>query len=151
MKFDSRPDTWRHIHAVRGFLGQVIADLQQRAHEHDQSKLVAPELAVFDRYTPLLAATTYGSEEYMAHLAGMAEGLRHHYSVNDHHPEHFAFGIDDMNLVQLLEMLCDWKAATLRHAHGDLGRSIDQNAKRFSYDGQLRDVLRNTARDFGWL
>lgn len=151
MAFDSRAQTWQHIHTVRSFLGQIITDLHRRAHEHDQSKLVAPERAVFDRFTPLLAETTYGSDEYKTHLAGMVDGLRHHYSVNDHHPEHFAFGIDDMNLLQVIEMLADWKAATMRHSDGDLRTSIDINAERFGCDPQLKGLLVHTARDLGWL
>jgi len=84
-------------------------------------------------------------------LADMGEGLQHHYAVNDHHPEHFDNGIRDMGLVQLTEMLADWKAATMRHEDGDLGRSIEQNAERFGYGDEIKRLLRNTASDFGWL
>lgn len=151
MSYDSRPETWEHIHVVQGLLGEAIADLQGRAHRHDQSKLVAPELAVFDEYTPKLRGSTYGSDEYKAFLAGMGEGLAHHYAVNDHHPEHHAGGIGDMTLVQLIEMLADWKAATLRHADGDLRRSIEQNADRFGYGADIKRLLLSTAVAFGWL
>lgn len=149
--YDSRPATWTHIHTVQGFMAQVVTDLQGRAHEHDQSKLVQPELSVFDEYTPKLKDSTYGSDEYKQFLVGMGEGLRHHYEANDHHPEHFEGGIHEMSLVQMLEMLCDWKAATTRHADGDLERSIKQNAERFGYGDEIRDLLLNTARAFGWL
>jgi hypothetical protein len=42
-------------------------------------------------------------------------------------------------------MLCDWRAATLRHADGDLRRSIEINQKRFGYTDELKAVLLNTA------
>jgi hypothetical protein len=151
MSYDSRPDTWAHIHEVRARLTNIAVMLLRRAHEHDQSKLADPELAVFNEYTPKLAESTYGSDEYKAFLEGMGEGLAHHYAHNDHHPEHFPGGIADMNLLQVVEMLCDWKAATMRHADGDLGRSITQNAERFGYGDQFEQLLRNTARDLGWL
>lgn len=159
MTYDSRPDTWQHIHTVQGFLGEVITDLQARAHKHDQSKLVSPEREVFDEYTPRLKDSTYGSDEYKSFLVGMGEGLKHHYEVNDHHPEHFeaegathgARGIEAMDLVQVTEMLCDWKAATMRHADGDLERSIRQNAERFGYGNEMKRLLLNTAAAFGWL
>lgn len=151
MSHDSRPDTWQHIHTVQAYLGQVIADLQVRAHRHDQSKLAEPEVATFDEYTPKLKNSTYGSDEYKSFLAGMGEGLRHHYAANDHHPEHFGDGICEMHAGQLIEMLCDWKAATLRHADGDLRRSIEQNAQRFGYGDEIRDLLLNTAQAYGWL
>jgi hypothetical protein len=47
--------------------------------------------------------------------------------------------------------LCDWKAATLRHADGDLGRSILQNADRFGYGDEILGLLLNTAKAYGWL
>lgn len=151
MSYDSRPDTWQHIHTVQAYLRQVVTDLQARAHVHDQSKLVTPEVEVFDVVTPKLRGLTYGSDEYKASLAEMGEGLAHHYAANDHHPEHFGDGIHEMHLGQLVEMLCDWKAATTRHADGDLERSIRQNAERFGYGDEIRELLLNTAQAYGWL
>lgn len=60
----------------------------------------------------------------------------------------FEHGIDDMNLVDIVEMLCDWKAASLRHHDGNLLKSIEFNAKRFNYDDQLKHILLNTAKLF---
>lgn len=149
--YDSRPDTRKHIATVQKYVGQVIYDLAERSHVHDASKLRSPEVEVFDKFTPLLKDSTYGSDEYKSFLAGMGEGLRHHYAHNDHHPEHFAKGIADMDLVQVTEMLCDWKAATERHADGDLRRSIEQNAERFDYGDEIKRLLLNTAARMGWL
>jgi hypothetical protein len=149
--YDSRPDTYEHIAKVRGYLLDVVADLTRRAHAHDRSKLESPERETFDEYTPKLRDSTYGSDEYKRFLDGMGEGLRHHYTVNDHHPEHFEGGIHAMNLMQITEMLCDWKAATQRHADGDLRRSIEQNAERFGYSGEIAGLLLSTAEDLGWL
>ncbi len=144
MSQDSRVDTYEHIVQVRGLLLGVVAELLRRAQKHDRSKLIAPERSVFDKYTPLLANSTYGSPEYKGYLEGMGEALQHHYIVNDHHPEHFEAGIGDMDLVQLTEMLCDWIAATRRHVDGDIHRSIDQNAERFGYGVEIRRLLHNT-------
>jgi hypothetical protein len=151
MAYDSRPDTYEHISQVRERLLAVAYALIERAHMHDASKLEAPERAVFDEYTPRLRDSTYGSDEYKTFLLGMGEGLKHHYKVNDHHPEHFSGGVQDMNLVQVIEMLADWKAATLRHADGSLQRSIIQNADRFGYGKEFMALLLNTASYFGWL
>jgi hypothetical protein len=149
--YDSRLDTYEHIGEVRQRLLAVAHDLIDRASRHDASKLVEPELSVFDEYTPKLRNSTYGSDEYKSFLEGMGEGLQHHYAVNDHHPEHHASGVADMDLVQVIEMLVDWKAATLRHADGDLRRSIEQNANRFGYGDEFQRLLLNTAEHFGWL
>jgi hypothetical protein len=148
---DSRPDTWAHIHEVRARLLQVVGCLLDRAHVHDQSKLVEPELACFDLFTPKLETLEYGSDEYKECLEGMQVGLDHHYANNDHHPEHFRLGIAEMNLLQMMEMLADWKAATLRHKDGDLAKSIEFNQGRFGYSDEVKHLLFRTANDLGWL
>ncbi len=43
-----------------------------------------------------------------------------------------------------VELLCDWKTATLRHADGDINKSIEFSAKRFGMSEQLVQILRNT-------
>jgi hypothetical protein len=144
-KYDSRPETYEHIAVLRYYLLDLAMDLIARAHIHDQSKLESPEVQVFDKFTPLLADTTYGSPEYQEHLAAMGVALRHHYAVNPHHPEHWDRGIHGMNLLDLIEMLCDWKAATERHADGDLDKSITINRQRFGYGDEIEGLLRNTA------
>lgn len=149
--YDSRPDTIAHIERVRELLQQVILELVQRGNDHDASKLVDPELATFNEYTPKLKNSTYGTEEYQGFLKGMGAGLAHHYKENRHHPEHFGNGIDGMTLVDLVEMLADWKAATERHADGDLARSLRLQKDRFGISGQLSNVLWNTATAMGWL
>lgn len=151
MMFDSRPDTFKHSLRVGELIVQAICELSWRATHHDLSKTQPPEVDVFDEYTPKLRESTYGSDEYKGFLEGMGEGLAHHYEHNRHHPEHFDNGIDDMTLVDLIEMLADWKAATERHTDGDLARSLEIQADRFDIDYQLALILENTARWFGWL
>lgn len=151
MSYDSRPDTYAHIATVREYLLKIAHNLTMRGHDHDLSKLEEPELSVFNEFTPKLKDSTYGSDEYKSFLEGMGAGLNHHYEVNDHHPEHFENSVADMDLLQLTEMLCDWKAATLRHKDGDLRRSIEMNAQRFGYGIEIRELLLNTAKNMGWL
>lgn len=115
-----------------------------RAGEHDMSKLSSPEIEIFVEYTPKLAGSTYGSEEYKRFLTEMKPALDHHYAVNRHHPEHFDNGVNDMNLLDLLEMLCDWKAATMRHNDGDIVKSIEYNKDRFGLSDQLTQILMNS-------
>lgn len=51
-----------------------------------------------------------------------------------------------MNLVDIIEMICDWKAASERQKDGNLLKSIEQNATRFGYDDQLKRIFMNTAK-----
>lgn len=146
-EYDSRPETREHIRVVQSLIHDVVKELLNRANHHDASKLVEPEVAVFDKFTPMLRHTTYGSDDYKRCLDGMGEALKHHYENNRHHPEHHEDGIDGMTLVDLVEMICDWHAATQRHEDGDIHRSIEINQERFGYGDQLKRILHNTVSE----
>jgi len=149
---DQRPQTQKHITMVRGLIGDFIKNLELRASEHDDSKLHSPEREIFYDYTPKLRDTTYGSDKYNGYLKSMKVALDHHYENNRHHPEHFKDShINDtwkpltaMNLIDIVEMLCDWKAVTMRHADGDIRKSIEINQKRFGYSDELKSIFLNT-------
>lgn len=151
MSYDSRPDTLAHSQRVGELMVQVTKELLDRSTCHDRSKTLPPEVDTFDEYTPKLKTSTYGSDEYKGFLTAMGEGLAHHYANNRHHPEHFANGVDDMTLTDLVEMLADWKAATERHDNGDLAKSLVIQQERFGLSDQLVRILRNTAERYGWM
>lgn len=140
--------TMKHIRCVGRLLHKVAVELLRRADTHDQSKLESPEVELFTEYTTKLAGCTYGSPEYEAFRKAMGPALAHHYASNDHHPEHFKNGVDDMNLVQMIEMFCDWKASSTRHNDGNIRKSIEHNANRFGLSPQLVRILENTAALF---
>lgn len=136
-----------HVKKVKKYLDIIINKLEERGNKHDQSKTEDPEVSIFAEYTPKLKKSTYGSEEYNGFLKEMKVALDHHYAQNRHHPEHFKSGIDDMTLVDLVEMLCDWKAATLKHNDGNILRSLEINSKRFNMSPQIYNILKNTVED----
>ena len=139
-------ETQKHIEAVRKYIRFMIDKIDMRGVKHDASKLESPEVEIFAEYTPKLNATSFGTEEYYTNLEQMKPALEHHYAANRHHPEHFVNGVNDMTLIDIIEMICDWKASTLRHNDGNLLKSIEINAERFHMDGQLLQILINTAR-----
>ena len=143
-EFSACMEVLDHVKKVKHYLEIIIEKLEERGNKHDQSKTEDPEVSIFAEYTPKLKASTYGSEEYNAFLKEMKVALDHHYAQNRHHPEHFKSGIDDMTLVDLVEMICDWKAATLKHNDGNILRSLDINSKRFNMDPQVYKILKNT-------
>lgn len=149
MGYDSRPDTWAHIHRVQELVLDAAKRLIDRAHQHDQTKLHEPERSAFDEATPKLRGSTYGSDEYRATLRQIKPAIAHHNAHNSHHPEHYDDGIAGMDLLDLLEMVCDWKAASERHDDGDLRASFRINKDRFGIEPQLLAVLKNTARRLG--
>jgi hypothetical protein len=159
MAYDSRPETQEHINRVRDFLHRVIANISQRARVHDQSKLYEPELSAFDIATPKLAQLEYGSEEYKQSLAELGPALEHHFIENDHHPEHYENGVQGMSLMALIEMLCDWRAASERVKQrtddpdkvSTFESGLKFNQERFGYSDELAQILLNTARELDML
>lgn len=149
--YDSTAETLKHSLRVGELMVQAIGELCERSVQHDASKTEPPELDTFNEFSPKLKDSTYGSDEYKGFLAAMKPALDHHYAANRHHPEHFADGVDGMTLVDLIEMLADWKAAGERHADGSLRRSFEIQRDRFGLSDQLLRILTNTAEHFGWL
>jgi hypothetical protein len=147
-KYDSYKDTQEHIRLVQNYLLLIAKELIDRSLVHDKSKLEPPEKSIFDEVTPKLKGLTYGSEEYKASLKEMGGALQHHYRYNSHHPEHYENGIDGMDIADLVEMICDWGAATMRHDDGDINISIEKNQERFKYDDSLKSILSNTVNRF---
>jgi hypothetical protein len=137
-------ETKEHIAKVKGYMDTVADAIKFRGELHDASKLNSPELEIFMEYTPKLKNSTYGSPEYNQFLKEMKVALDHHYANNRHHPEWHKKGIMGMNLIDLIEMICDWKAASERHANGDIIDSIKKNQIRFNLSEELTQILINT-------
>lgn len=144
-------DTQDHIEKVRSNLGEVTSNLITRGNVHDASKLQSAEFEVFSEYGPKLKGSTYGSDEYKQNLKEMKVALDHHYANNTHHPEHYPNGIQDMSLLDIIEMIADWKAAVERHDNGDFAQSFITNYKRFKIPFALFWNMLNTTKELGWL
>lgn len=136
----------KHQIEVARCLSIIVQKILDRAMTHDNTKFEEPERAVFAKNTKELTNLTYGSSEYKLCLRKMKPALDHHYFVNRHHPEHHTEvdPIQGMNIVDIVEMICDWNAASQRHTNGDIYKSIDINEKRFGVNPQLAQILRNT-------
>lgn len=149
--YDSTKDTLEHIKRVQEHLETFTNELTRRAAHHDESKLEEPEKSFFDKYSPLLSSLEYGGDEYKQALVDLQPALEHHYRANFHHPEHYPQGVDGMNLFDVVEMFCDWKAASERHETGDIKKSLKVNARRFRLSPQLEMIFGNTAIDLKWM
>lgn len=107
----------------------LVERLITMSMSHDNSKLKSPEIDILERpdITP---------EE-------RKKFSTHHHKYNDHHPEHFKNGLRDMNLLNLIEMFCDWNAKTNAR---DMVNFI--NRKNLG-DNDMRCIFINTAKLFG--
>ena len=145
--YDSSVDTMSHILRVSTILMTFVEKIINRSNTHDRTKLQSPEKEFYDIHTPILNQLVYNSDEYKKNLENLKEPLSHHYSKNKHHPEHYENGINDMTLIDLLELLADWIAASERHSTGDILKSIESNQQRFGIDPQLTKILINTIKE----
>ena len=74
--------------------------------------------------------------------------LDHHYARNSHHPEHYENGVNGMDLFDVLEMVCDWKAASERGEESSI--NLKAACDRFGIDAQMQEVITNHCLRQGW-
>lgn len=141
---DVKFKTMRHIETVRNYLNAVVIELLHRQEQHDQSKFSNEEMPHYARIHDELQKHPYGSEEYKALLKSIKPAIHHHHMHAKHHPE-FWDGYQNMTLIDLIEMVVDWKCASMRSKDGDLRRSIEIGQERFGYSDELKKILMNTA------
>ena len=138
-----------HVLRVQTRMAEVLSDIARRMVVHDQSKYSDIELPLIVGKATL-NAVPYGTDEYKVALGKVEDSLVGHYFNNSHHPEHFADdGIGAMSLLDLLEMLCDWKAAGEQNG-GSIKESLRINVERYNISPELTKVLRRTIQDLGW-
>ncbi len=141
-------ETLKHISCVRDNIWILVLELLERAKNHDKSKLESPEREIFGAHTEELSKVEYGTEAYKQLLEKVKPAIEHHYAVNTHHPEHFKNGVNDFDIVDLMEMLCDWVAATKRNKNGNIHRSIEVNTEKYNLPPMLVSILNNTVRKY---
>jgi hypothetical protein len=146
----STQDTLDHINKVQVRIAEFQAALDERASLHDASKLEEPELSGYDQLIISLADCEYGTDAYYAALQEAKPMIEHHYRENTHHPEHWPNGVNDMSLLDIVEMLCDWKGASERTRQGSIVASLTHNKERFGLSDQLASILENTVKELKW-
>jgi hypothetical protein len=147
MPSDYVKDLVDHKRRVAWYLQIAAGDLFRRATVHDNSKFSPEEFEAYEEAFPGLQRYAYGTDEFKAELKKIEPAIRHHYSVNDHHPEYFGDGINGMNLVQIMEMVFDWLAASAR-SKTDFTHGLEINKARFGISDQLFEVIKNTVQQY---
>lgn len=85
----------------------------------------------------------YGTPEYEKVKQIAMPAILLHYERNSHHPEFYDNGINGMDLLDLVEMKCDWIAAGRRNKDSSMENSIKFNKERFKISDQLCKILSN--------
>lgn len=138
-----------HIRNVQIYIGDVVTELFSRIIYHDITKYGDKELPLVINKAKL-DSLPYMSDEYKAALEAVQEAVQHHYRNNRHHPEFWKDGIRDMTLIDLIEMLADWKAASQSTTGGSILQSISKNRERFKISPELEKILVNTVVFLDW-
>jgi hypothetical protein len=153
-EFEFTSSLQKHQEKVKRILGYFIADeLKYRAARHDRSKLSVEEKSIFVSSWKLLkeGKKDYLGDAYKKALEALSPALKHHYGVNDHHPEHFLNGVQDMSCFQIFEMLSDWFVSSgmdeKENSQEALHFLISKNSERFKIPKDLSAVLLNTLTD----
>ena len=112
-----------HIYRVQTYLVSLINLINNRALRHDRSKLDSPEKDALIHYNEdKLHQYPYGSSEWRAEDKAQRaddkvnEAYLHHVKSNFHHPESYLEGVNDMDLIDLLELVADLKADSQEYA-----------------------------------
>lgn len=131
----------QHKNKVSFLLKRIAKELEERADTHDDSKFALGE---FEGFSQLDNARKYeyGSPEYEA-IIHNNKAAQIHVSRNSHHPEFWPNGIEDMNLIDIIEMLCDWEIARqTRDTEEDIDKTWRSRQKRFGLSEKQLDFLR---------
>jgi len=138
-----------HKRTVARFIQYGIEDLYVEAITHDDSKFSDEEYDLYAQVTPKLKHLTFGSEEYKEAVREMAPAVKHHVEHNRHHPDGHEHGVEDMTLIDLFAMVCDWYAASLRPPMNDIKASLPGSFRHFKIDLQLARIIENTVGRLG--
>lgn len=137
----------RHIELVKKSMLSFSRQLEERAQLHDLSKFKEDEFGGFVEINRVAREHPYGSEEYKASIKDN-NTISLHYSRNTHHPEyHPKGGINQMGLLDLIEMICDWKAASETYGQVSFEEAVNISIDRFKPNGYKEYVIRMIARE----
>lgn len=132
-----------HISRVRNHIETFVQLLMVRALNHDKTKLEEPELSLW-KAMDKEPRYPYGSDEYKDKVKRYEPVFSHHYKYNRHHPEHYEFGVCEMTLVDLVEMLSDWLGYKDYMTITEAVTVCDQQMERYNMSEELRQILFNT-------
>jgi hypothetical protein len=133
---------WLVMWYIMGFCLRLL----WRGLRHDLSKISKAERSSFIALASsnALRKVAYKSEEYKATIEKHRPIIDIHYKNNPHHPDHYGNGILDMNLFDIIEMVCDWRAAGRRTKGGNLKESFKVNRNRYDIPQDMFNVIRRT-------
>jgi hypothetical protein len=134
----------RHIMTVQALLRNVARQLLERADFHDLSKFAPDELGGMIEIDRIADEYGLNSPQYMEALQGKAIQL--HRSRHTHHPEYHKNGLIEMSTLDIIEMICDWKAANMLRGHPEWNKSVNMMADRLNLSSEQQFLIKTIAQ-----
>lgn len=114
-----------------------------RAIKHDYSRYNWVELKYNIDNLDKIRYSKYSSYEWKKLTNKNLPHAINHFKKNRHHPEHFENGVEDMQLIDVVEMVCDWKAAARRRYKKLNKKLYNKTAINYKIDGKLYKIISN--------
>ena len=144
-------DVVLHISEVQENLETIASELRKRGFAHDRTKFQALEFDAFVSTRDKFKRANYGSKEYQECVDIVKPAVDHHYQNNRHHTGFHEYGINDMTLIDIIEMICDWQAAARRSPDKELKDTLDYAYKKYEIGEQFGRIIKNTFKELGWI
>lgn len=127
-----------------------VKELLTRAIVHDDSKFGPDEFPIYASAIEEFEKHPFGTPGYQKAKDSIGIAVEHHHKCNPHHPEYYPDGIDGMDLVDLIEMVCDWKAANQNHKDnpGTMEQSLKYAIAKHNISPQLVKIIQNTIEHY---
>jgi len=153
-EFDYLCDVILHVSEISENLETIASELRKRGMSHDRTKFQQLEFDTFVSTREEFKQTSYGTPEYKAVCAKAQPAMDHHYSNNRHHTAYHENAVNDMNLIDIIELVCDWRAANRRNADQcTMLESVKRGLsnEKYQISEQLAKIIINTFKDLGWI
>jgi hypothetical protein len=137
-----------HRGQVSALLRELARQLEARADIHDLSKFRPDEFAGFVEVNRIAREHPYGSPEYKESLKDN-HTIDLHFSRNPHHPEYHPSGVNGMNLIDFIEMVIDWIAASRTYGTTQWEQVIKTQQERFGLTDCQLSVITLILEAFG--
>jgi hypothetical protein len=150
-EFDFLCDAILHVSEVSENMEAIAGELRRRGIAHDRTKFQALEFDAFVSTREKFKKANYGTPEYQECVELVRPAVDHHHKNNRHHTDFHPNGVNDMTLMDLAEMIADWKAAARRSPDRKLEDTLDYAFDKYGIGQQLGGVLRNSLVALGWI
>lgn len=134
----------KHKSYVMFFLFKIMWALFKRGLKHDLSKFSREEFEYVYILSTKGVGVKFGSKEYYDLVDCVLPAKEAHARRNQHHAEYYGNCIDKMSVLDKIEMMADWLAAS-RRSGSKIMNSLEINTAKYKISKDTRDGLE---RDF---